>query len=111
MTTGGYHSYVKAVGIKQLKAKLSEYVRLVRSGETILVTERDQIVAELRPARRQPVPRNSLEEELDALAQAGEITRSSAPKGKWVWRSKGLSLRQGIAQELLDDVRSEAPPS
>ena len=45
---------MKAVGVKQLKARLSEYVRLVKAGETILVTDRDEVVAELRPAQRQP---------------------------------------------------------
>jgi len=37
---------MRAVGIKVLKAKLSEYVRLAKAGETILVTERDEVVAE-----------------------------------------------------------------
>jgi antitoxin (DNA-binding transcriptional repressor) of toxin-antitoxin stability system len=39
------------VGIKVLKNKLSEYVRLVASGETVLVTDRDRVVAELIPPR------------------------------------------------------------
>jgi antitoxin (DNA-binding transcriptional repressor) of toxin-antitoxin stability system len=38
-----------AVGLKVLKNKLSEYIRLVASGETILVTDRDRVVAEIRP--------------------------------------------------------------
>jgi antitoxin (DNA-binding transcriptional repressor) of toxin-antitoxin stability system len=42
---------VRAVGLKVLKNKLSEYVRLARGGETILVTDRDQVVAELVPPR------------------------------------------------------------
>ncbi len=43
---------MKIVGIKQLEARLSEYIRLAKTGETVLVAERDQVVAELRPARR-----------------------------------------------------------
>jgi antitoxin (DNA-binding transcriptional repressor) of toxin-antitoxin stability system len=42
---------MRAVGIKLLKNKLSEYVRLVASGETVLVTDRDRVVAELVPPR------------------------------------------------------------
>ena len=38
---------MKVVGIKQLKVRLSEYVRLAKAGETVLVTERDEVVAEL----------------------------------------------------------------
>ena len=40
---------MKAVGVKDLKARLSQYLRAVRAGETYLVTDRDQVVAELRP--------------------------------------------------------------
>ena len=39
---------MRAVGIKTLKNKLSEYVRLAAAGEIVLVTDRDRIVAELR---------------------------------------------------------------
>jgi antitoxin (DNA-binding transcriptional repressor) of toxin-antitoxin stability system len=40
---------MRAVGLKVLKNKLSEYVRLAASGERILVTDRDMVVAELVP--------------------------------------------------------------
>jgi len=42
---------MRAVGLKTLKNKLSEYVRLVAGGETVLVTDRDRVVAELVPPR------------------------------------------------------------
>ena len=42
---------MRAVGLKVLKNKLSEYVRLVATGETVLVTDRDRVVAELGPPR------------------------------------------------------------
>ncbi len=51
VATGSYITCMRAVGIKSLKNKLSEYIRLVRAGETVLVTDRDQIVAELVPPR------------------------------------------------------------
>lgn len=40
---------MRAVGIKALKNKLSEYVRIAADGETVLVTDRDRVVAELGP--------------------------------------------------------------
>jgi antitoxin (DNA-binding transcriptional repressor) of toxin-antitoxin stability system len=40
---------MKTVGLKVLKNKLSEYVRIAASGETVLVTDRDRVVAELNP--------------------------------------------------------------
>ena len=42
---------MRSVGLKVLKNKLSEYVRLAASGETVLVTDRDRVVAELIPPR------------------------------------------------------------
>lgn len=49
VATGSYFPDMRAVGIKVLKNKLSEYVRLASSGEPILVTDRDRVVAELGP--------------------------------------------------------------
>jgi antitoxin (DNA-binding transcriptional repressor) of toxin-antitoxin stability system len=40
---------MRSVGIKVLKNKLSEYVRRAAGGETILVTDRDHVVASLGP--------------------------------------------------------------
>ena len=98
---------MKVVGIKQLKARLSEYVRLAKAGETVLVTERDEVVAELRPSRRRTPIADRLEELLDGLAAAGEVSRAAQPKGDWRWRSRGLGLPSGAAQALLDELRQD----
>ena len=42
---------MRSVGLKVLKNKLSEYVRLAAGGETVLVTDRDRVVAEIVPPR------------------------------------------------------------
>lgn len=108
VTTCDYHTgAMKAVGVKQLKARLSEYVRLVRAGATILVTDRDEVVAELRPARRQARPAADLDDLLDRLADAGEVTRASLPPEGWTWRVRGLGLPPGTAQTLLDELRAD----
>ena len=98
---------MKSVGVKQLKSRLSEYLRLVRNGETVFVTDRDEVVAELRPTRRQPGAADSLDELLDSLAERGEVTRASLPKGSWTWKAKGLGLAAGSADALLGEIRSE----
>lgn len=51
VATCGYLEDMRAVGIKALKDRLSEYLRIVASGETVLVTDRDRVVAELIPPR------------------------------------------------------------
>ena len=43
---------MKSVGLKVLKNKLSEYVRLAAGGETIVITDRGRAVAEIVPPRR-----------------------------------------------------------
>jgi antitoxin (DNA-binding transcriptional repressor) of toxin-antitoxin stability system len=40
---------MRSVGLKVLKNRLSEYVRIAANGETVLVTDRDRVVAELVP--------------------------------------------------------------
>jgi prevent-host-death family protein len=45
---------MRSVGIKVLKNKLSEYVRLAASGETVQVTDRGRVVAELVPPPAKP---------------------------------------------------------
>jgi antitoxin (DNA-binding transcriptional repressor) of toxin-antitoxin stability system len=51
-----YFSTMRAVGLKVLKNKLSEYVRLAAGGETVLVTDRDRVVAEIVPPRAERSP-------------------------------------------------------
>ena len=53
---------MRAVGLKVLKNRLSEYVRLAAGGEVVLVTDRDRVVAELVPpsADRSPVLADAL---------------------------------------------------
>lgn len=51
VATRGYLHFMRSIGIKLLKDKLSEYVRIAGTGETILVTDRDRVVAELGPPR------------------------------------------------------------
>lgn len=42
---------MRTVGLKILKNKLSEYVRLAAAGETVVITDRGRTVAEIVPPR------------------------------------------------------------
>lgn len=75
--------------------------------ETVLVTERDEVIAELRPARRQSPPATEINDVLDDLATAGLITRAGQPKERWTWRVRGLGLPIGTAVALIDQLREE----
>ena len=69
---------MRAVGLKVLKNKLSEYVRLAQGGETILVTDRDRVVAELVPpqAGRSPSVGDAV---LAEMIRKGWITPAARP--------------------------------
>lgn len=53
------------VGVRDLKARLSEYLRRVRSGQTIVITDHGQVVGRILPAEQPP------EERLRSLQAAG----------------------------------------
>jgi prevent-host-death family protein len=59
------------VGTKELKNRLSEYLAHVRRGETVHVTARGKVVAEIRPVTDQTMPD---EEVLRQLAAEGAVT-------------------------------------
>ena len=87
--------------MKVLKNKLSEYVRLARGGETILVTDRDQVVAALVPPR---VDRTTTVADavLVDLIRQGWLTPAAHPLNGSPSRAPITSLR-GLIGELDDD--------
>jgi antitoxin (DNA-binding transcriptional repressor) of toxin-antitoxin stability system len=71
---------MRSVGLKILKNKLSEYIRLAAAGETILISDHDKVVAELTPpspTRQRWLPDAML---ADAV-RAGVITPALLPPG------------------------------
>lgn len=52
VVTGDYLAGMQVVNIKELKARLSSYIRQVRGGETFLVTDRSRVVARLGPVEQ-----------------------------------------------------------
>jgi len=98
---------MRSVGIKQLKARLSEYVRLAGGGEVVLVTDRDRVVAELGPARRQAAEEGSFEATLERLSMRGDVTRAGEPKSGWTWSPPPLDLPTETVSGLLDDLRRD----
>ena len=85
----------RRVGIRELKAKLSECVREVREGETIVVTERGRAVARLIPDA------TSVREGLAALRSAGGIQWS----GRRLTRTKPVARLRG--RRTVADLVSE----
>jgi hypothetical protein len=92
---------MKAVGVRELKNRLSEYLRLVKNGEEILVTDRGDVVAELR----QPSPRLTLPyPQLLEAVRKGQA-RVGRPNRPDLYPALGRVLPEGAAAELLDEER------
>jgi prevent-host-death family protein len=98
-----------AIGIKELKAKLSEYVRAARAGETVLVTDRGEVVAALGPAsnRVREIESESVEARFAEAERRGLVTPARLPKEDWKWRPQGLNLSNEQIDALLDDLRAD----
>lgn len=92
---------MRAVGLKTLKNKLSEYVRLAASGETVLVTDRDRVVAELVPphAQRSPMLADAL---LAEAVRRGWVSPPSFPSAGAPPRAPVASMEK-LIQELAQD--------
>ena len=98
---------MRAAGVREVKNKLSEYLRIVAEGETVLVTDRGRVVAQLAPPPIHAPPALSEDEALRRLAAAGKVR---LPHGKVPSPGAGpvAGVPPGIdVAAILSDVRSE----
>lgn len=83
------------VGTRELKSRLSEYLRLVKAGQTVVVTERGKVIGHIMPA---PL---TLEQRMKALADAGFL----------VWNGEKLKPHKPTvvnrSSKLVSDLVSE----
>jgi prevent-host-death family protein len=95
---------MKQVGLRELKNRLSEYVRLVRAGEHVQVTDRGHVVAELIP----PTPAKGPDPAagLVALERRG-LLRPPTAEGRTRYRPLPRLVPTGTAARLLDKDRGE----
>lgn len=96
---------MQTVGVRELKNRLSEYLRRVRLGERVLVTDRGEVVAEfLPPGQGQGDP--SVPAGLRALNKRGLLTLGVPTEANLypaLGRKQG-QRRRSVAQ-LLDEER------
>jgi prevent-host-death family protein len=86
------------VAARELKNRLGKYLKRVRAGESVVVTDRGVPVAELRPI---DVGSLSPEDRLQRMADAGEFTQAT---GKRVARFEPVSVRgKHLSLTLLED--------
>ena len=88
----------RSVGVRELKDRLSQYLRAVKSGHTIVITERGKAIGRIVP---EGIP---LEEKLRALVDAGlaEWNGKRPPEGEPPARVRG---KKTVADLLIEDRR------
>lgn len=91
---------MRSVGLKVLKNKLSEYVRLAANGETILITDRDRVVAEILPPRPARSP-NVSDARLADMMRKGWLT---PPARSGRSRPSHPSIKRLSTAEFLSDL-------
>ena len=95
---------MKTVGVRELKNGLTEYRRLVRSGDAVLVTDRAEVVAELSsPGNRSIDP--SIHPGLSALARRGLITLSASAGNQTYPAIPHARRQKRSAAQLLEEER------
>ena len=91
---------MKTVGVRELKNRLSEYLRRVRAGEGLLVTD----LAELGPPGHGSSD-SSLPAGLLALAKRGLLTAGAPPDPNIYVALRRSPKRKQSASQLLDAER------
>jgi antitoxin (DNA-binding transcriptional repressor) of toxin-antitoxin stability system len=95
---------MKTAGVRELKARLSSYLRDVQRGEILLVTDNGRIVAELRPpgsdAKAAPA-------RYSRLVAAGVLRLGSAPLPEGWGTALDRPLPDGSVRRLVDEDRDE----
>jgi len=94
----------RTVGLRELKNRLSAYVRMVRAGAHVQVTDRGQVVAELLPPGM--AASHAKHPGLAALERRG-LLRPSAGNTADVYPVVRRRLKPGRAKRLLDAVRGD----
>ena len=95
---------MKTVGVRELKNRLSEYLREVRRGESILVTDRGEVVAEFSPPRHGTTD-PGVPAALLALAKRGMLTLGTPGDDSLYKRLPRSHRARRSAAEMLDEER------
>ncbi|MBI2204684.1 MAG: type II toxin-antitoxin system prevent-host-death family antitoxin [Candidatus Rokubacteria bacterium] len=94
---------MKTATVSKLKAGLSEYLRQVKAGEEVLVTERGRTIARLVPAQRS----STLSEHLAELERQGLARVGSGALPRRFWKMPRPKDRKGLVMRAVLREREE----
>ena len=96
--------HIKAVGVRDLKNRLSSHLREVKGGHRLLVTERGVVIAELCPPAVENVGRE-VSSAIDDWGNAGRLVPPRAARAPLP--ASPVHLAEGTAKRLLDEERGD----
>jgi len=94
--TSDYTGHMKTAAVARLKAELSRYLRLVKSGEEILVTEHRVPIARLVP-----IDPGDADENLRDLERQGLLRLGSGKLPKDFWKQRRARDAKGLLRKTL----------
>ena len=95
---------METVSIARLKASLSHYLRIVRNGEEVLVTDRGDPIARIVPLKKDE---EAFSPHLRELERAGLIRRGTRKLPEDFWKYPRVRCVKGSALKALLDEREE----
>jgi antitoxin (DNA-binding transcriptional repressor) of toxin-antitoxin stability system len=99
----GHHQIMAGQAkISELKDRLSHYLGRVRRGESILVLDRDRVIARIEPAGSQSAAPSDESEWLDALELRGSIRRAVQPLPRG-WLGRRPEVQADAVRALLEE--------
>ena len=106
-----YIAAMAQVGIRAFKAELSRYLRQVRNGRPVLLTDRGQVIAEVSAPTAIAKGRNGARKRgrnarLAALIERGILRPAARADRPWA-KARLVRLAPGTARRLLDADREE----
>ncbi len=90
--------------VSKLKASLSEFIRRVKAGEEVLVTERGRVVARRAPA----VPSPGSAESLRDMERRGLVRLGTGRLPRDFWRMPRPRDPRGLVMRALLEERAES---
>jgi prevent-host-death family protein len=91
---------MQRVGSREFKNRMGRYMRAVRKGQTLILTDRGKVVARVSPEEDAQTTSSALQEKLKELEAQGLIHLATKPFTKFrPAKSKGKSASQMIIED------------
>jgi antitoxin (DNA-binding transcriptional repressor) of toxin-antitoxin stability system len=97
----------RAVKIAELKNRLSYYLRRVRRGESILICDRDQVIARIERVSHPGAVETDEADWIERLERRGVIRRALGTPSRQ-WRARRPAVEADVVAALLHE-RDEGP--